>query len=237
MLPTVKLSTSSADHVSEVMFAFVEIFAVAPLSAVAKVVVWSNVIASKSPLSVTVTLPILAPVTVTVVKSSLSLIVNAPPLVSAVTVNVSRLDWAEASIDATIPPIVAVVKSVEANTIAGPAVSAGVSKGSLSNAPVIFAVTKSAAAEIVRSTAPSIVNVSTPAPITVLPINPETLTVATLVKVNTPSPMLALPAEAGPSNVKAYDAPTAVPAAFKSSRAVRAITPPFFTWRFKPPVP
>jgi hypothetical protein len=69
-----------------------------------------------------------------------------------------------------------------------------------SNAPVILAVARSAAAEISIATAPSTVKFSTPAPTTVLPINPATLTVATLVKVKVPSPIFALPAVDGPSN-------------------------------------
>jgi hypothetical protein len=151
----------------------------------------------------TVTLPNLAPVTVSVTKSSLSSTVNAPPFVSAVIVNVSRLDCSVASIDATTPATVAVVRSVDLKAIAGPAVSAVVKAASVSNAPVILAVTKSAALEISIPTAPLTVKFSTPAPIVVSPMNPLTLTVATFVKVNTPSPIFAFPAEAGPSMLKA----------------------------------
>jgi len=67
----------------------------------------------------------------------------------------------------------------------------------------MFAEIKSLARAIFKSTAPSIVRFSTPVFTIVLPMNPETFTVATLVKVRIPSPILAFVAETGPSSVSA----------------------------------
>ena len=240
---TVSDLTLSAEKVSEVILVLPLIATTAPLAAVETAVVWSIVRVSKSKLVLTSTSPIVAPVTTSEVKSPFPVTVNAPFAKSAETVKVSRLAWDTAETEATSPEIVAVVKSWETNAIAGPvwaasavAVRAATLVASVSLAPSIVAVTRSAARAISTSTASVIDKVSTPAKTTVSPVNPETVKLAVFFAVIVPSEIVVNVWEAGPSIEIANVDPAAVPAAVKSSSALRSITPPTLTCKSKFPL-